>query len=100
TTSTGRIRRYGTDPRATRPQVRRRRCRDQGVVSAAIAIPSGSGLLGIESKPAPSPYLRAVQNQADVVARVLRSLLHRQLALQDGRQHVPQDIAVLDVDPV
>ena len=56
--------------------------------------------------PAAAPWtafvhaLRLVEHRCDVVAGRRSCLLDRQLAGEDLRQHVAEDVAVLDVDPV
>src|SRR3954452_8647147 len=92
TTTTGSSKRYGTEPRAMRARDNDRRRDHLGVVSAVTAIVSeGRAVAGA---------LRAVEDRGDVVARRARRLLHGELPLEDLREHVAEDIPVLDVDPV
>src|SRR5919106_6003759 len=98
TAATGRTRRYGTDPRPTRaPKPRRRRGR-RTPASAAIAC-SGAGLLDTEFR-VPGRQLPLVQREGDVVACHLGGLLDRHLVREDPREHRPEDVAILHVDPV
>src|SRR4051794_27118500 len=96
---TGRIRRYGTEARPKRTQVKQRRCRDHGVVSAAIAGTSGSGLLDIESGsrfvPAYAPFRTRVMLSLAFCAacftdslpcRIVASMLRRILPFSTSTQ--------------
>src|SRR5262245_15660394 len=97
-TTTGRTSRYGAAARSARCHVKGRRRRGHEA-SAAIAVLPGTWLLVTELR-RPVRHRLAVQDRLDVVPGRRRRLLDRELAGQDLRQHVPQDIAVLDVDPL
>src|SRR5262245_45967808 len=99
TTTTGAIRRNGTEAPSALDHENGRRRRDRGeMASAATAELSGTGLLN--ELRVPSYSLRLVEGERDVVARHRCSLLDRHLVREDPREHGAEDVSVLHVDPV
>src|SRR5581483_10316425 len=89
-TTTGAIRRYGTEARSSRSALATRRRRGSAP-AATVAVGGVSGTARRRS---------GVEDGGDVVAGRGRRLLDGELAGQDLGEHVAQDVAVLDVDPV